>query len=140
VTRDDSPPANANGLITKTDCTSDAWTCDYRNRGIVAMVGWHNFVGDAKRANWYTDEANVIAFSRGNKGWAAFNNGTAAKQTQVQTGLPGGTYCDIIHDTDPGSGCGGPTVVVNSTGRATVTVGAKNAVAFTRADRVSTNP
>jgi alpha-amylase len=63
-TRDDSPPATADGLITDADCTSPAWTCDHRNRGIVAMVGWHNYVGTAKRANWYTDDANVIAFSR----------------------------------------------------------------------------
>ncbi len=75
-TTDDSPPATADGLITDTDCASPAWTCDHRNRGIVAMVGWHNYVGTAKRANWYTDDANVIAFSRGSRGWAAFNNGS----------------------------------------------------------------
>jgi len=48
-TRDDSPPARSNGLITDADCSSDAWTCDHRNRGIVK---WHNFVGNAKRANF----------------------------------------------------------------------------------------
>jgi alpha-amylase len=67
-TRDDSPPANANGLITNTDCSPDAWTCDHRDRGIAAMVKWHNCVGAAKRANWYTDDANVIAFSKDTKG------------------------------------------------------------------------
>lgn len=45
------------------------WTCDHRNRGIVAMVKWHNYVGNAKRANFYTDDANVIAFSKDSKGW-----------------------------------------------------------------------
>ena len=74
--RDDSPPANSNGLITDADCTSGAWTCDHRDRGIVAMVKWHSYVGTAKRANFYTDDANVIAFSKDRKGWAAFNNGT----------------------------------------------------------------
>jgi alpha-amylase len=53
----------------------------------------------AKRANWYTDQSNVIAFSKGSMGWVAlFNNGTADKQIHVQTGLSAGTYCDIIHD------------------------------------------
>jgi len=135
-TRDDSPPAKANGLITNTDCTSAKWTCDHRNRGIVAMVKWHNYVGSAKRANFYTDDANVIAFSKDSKGWAAFNNGTDAKQIRVQTGLPKGTYCDVIHDKDLGKGCNGPTVVVNGSGFATVTVAAKDAVAFTRTDRI----
>jgi alpha-amylase len=134
-TRDDSPPATADGLITDADCTSPAWTCDHRNRGIVAMVGWHNYVGTAKRANWYTDDANVIAFSRGSRGWAAFNNGAAEKEIRVQTGLRAGTYCDVIHDTNPGAGCAGPTVSVNSTGFATVTVGAHDAVALRRSDR-----
>ena len=138
-TRDDSPPARSNGLITDADCSSDAWTCDHRNRGIVAMVKWHNYVGNAKRANFYTDEANVIAFSKDSKGWAAFNNGTADKQIHVRTGLPAGTYCDIIHDTNPGTGCTGPTVVVDSSGFTTVTVSSRDAVAFTRADRTNQN-
>jgi alpha-amylase len=81
----------------------------------------------------------VIAFSKDSKGWAAFNNGTEAKAIGVQTGLPKGTYCDVIHDKDAGKGCNGPTVVVNSRGLASVTVGAKDAVAFTRGDRIS-NP
>ncbi|HEX5383705.1 MAG TPA: alpha amylase C-terminal domain-containing protein, partial [Propionibacteriaceae bacterium] len=138
-TRDDSPPAKSNGLITDADCSSDAWTCDHRNRGIVAMVKWHNYVGNAKRANFYTDDANVIAFSKDTKAWAAFNNGTAGKQIHVRTGLPAGTYCDIIHDANQGTGCTGPTVVVDSSGFTTVTVGSKDAVAFTRADRTNQN-
>jgi alpha-amylase len=107
------------------------------DRGIVAMVKWHNYVGNAKRTNFYTDDANVIAFSKDAKGWAAFNNGTEAKEIRVQTGLPAGTYCDIIHDKDSGKACDGRKVVVTSGGLATVTVGAKDAVAFTRADRIS---
>jgi alpha-amylase len=83
-TGDGLTPARSNGLITDADCSSDAWTCDHRNRGIVAMVKWHNYVGNAKRANFYTDDANVIAFSKDSKGWAAFNNGTADKQIHVR--------------------------------------------------------
>jgi hypothetical protein len=45
------------------------WTCDHRNRGIVAMVKWQNCVGNAKRAKFYADDANVIAFSKDSKGW-----------------------------------------------------------------------
>jgi alpha-amylase len=126
-------------MIKDTDCGNGLWTCDHRDRGIVAIVKWHNYVGNAKRANWYTDDANVIAFSKGSKGWVAFNNGTSDKQITVQTGLPTGTYCDLIHDTDPGTGCTGPTVVVKSTGLTTVTVGSKDAIAFTRADRTNLN-
>lgn len=131
----DSPPAKANGMITDANC-SNGWTCTHRNPSIVAMVGWHDFVGKAKRTNFWTDDANVIAFSKGTLGWAAFNNGTEAKQIRVQTGLPKGSYCDIIHGKRAGSSCTGPNVSVNTTGFATVTVGAKDAVAFKRTDRL----
>jgi alpha-amylase len=134
-TRDDSPPATSGGLITDTAC-GPAWTCDHRKPGIVAMVKWHQYVGNARRAHFWTDDANVIAFSRGSRGWAAFNNGTAAKTIRVQTGLPRGTYCDTVHDT-AGAGCSGPRITVGATGFATVAVPAKDAVAFTRADRLS---
>jgi alpha-amylase len=95
------------------------------------------YLGSAKRAIFYTDGTNVIAFCKDAKGWAAFNNGTEAREIRVQTGLPAGTYCDIIHDKDSGKACDGPKVVVTSSGLATVIVAAKDAVAFTRADRIS---
>jgi alpha-amylase len=133
----DSPPVNANGLITDANCSSAAWTCDHRDPGIVAMIGWHHYVGSAKRANFYTDDFNVIAFSKGSRGWAAFNNGSKAKEIRVQTGLPRGTYCDIISGRKSGGSCTGTSFVVNGAGIATVTVPALDAVAFKRTDRLS---
>jgi hypothetical protein len=32
-------------------------------------------LGSAKRANFYADDTNVIAFSKDAKGWAGFNKG-----------------------------------------------------------------
>src|SRR5512133_16889 len=63
----------------------------------------------------------------------------APAQIQVRTGLPAGRYCDIIHDTNPGPACTGPTVVGDSSGFTTVTVSSRDAVAFTRADRTNQN-
>jgi alpha-amylase len=128
--RTQSPPSNADGLITDTNCSNGQWTCDHRNRGIVGMIGWHKYVGSAKRANFYTDDFNVIAFSKGNRGWAAFNNGSEAKTIRVQTGLPRGTYCDVVNDT-AARGCSAP-VRVSRNGYATVVVGARDAVAIQR--------
>jgi alpha-amylase len=130
-----SPPALDNGLITDTDCAA-GWACTHRNQGILGMVGWNNYVGSAQRGHFYTDDANVIAFSKGDRGWAAFNNGAADKQITVQTGLAAGTYCDLIHGTRQGSSCTGPTVTVTSNGNVTVTVGAYDAVAIDRANRL----
>ena len=139
--RADSPPDKngTSGLIADTSCTNGLWTCDHRNLGIVAMIRWHHYVGSAKRANFYTDEFNVIAFSKGSRGWAAFNNGTEDKTIRVQTGLPRGRYCDIITGRKSGGSCTGASYVVSSTGIATVRVPAQEAVAFKRTDRVATS-
>ena len=133
-----SPPSNADGIISDTDCTNGRWTCDHRDPGIVAMIGWHHYVGNAKRAHFATDGANVIAFSKGKRGWAGFNNGTAAKEIRVQTGLRGGTYCNIITGKKSGGSCGpdGTTIRVNRNGVTRVTIPAKSAVAFKKSDRI----
>jgi alpha-amylase len=134
----DSPPdkSGTSGYIADTDCTNGKWTCDHRNPGIVGMIGWHHYVGHANRANWWTDGANVIAFSKGSRGWAAFNNGSAAKEIRVRTGLRAGRYCDVISGKKSGGSCTGDTIRVNRDGVARVTVGALSAVAVKRTDRL----
>lgn len=132
-----SPPADARGFVTNTDCDA-GWICTHRAKGVANMVGWHNYVGDAKVTNWADDGVNLIAFSRGHRGWFAVNNGAADKTMRFQTGLPRGAYCDIIHGslTAGGKDCTGRTFTVDQHGHATVKVPAKDAVAFTATDRV----
>ena len=105
TTADDSPPSDADGMVTDTSCTNGQWTCTDRNAGILGMVGWHNAVGSAPQANFWTDGDNVIAFSRGNRGWAAFNNNATPQTITVQTGLPRGRYCDVVHSPATGGQC-----------------------------------
>jgi len=126
---DDSPPSDANGFVTDTVCGA-AWTCLDRVTGVANMVGWHNAVRDAPVANRFDDGVNLIAFSRGNRGWIALNNHTTAQTATFHTGLHRGTYCDIIHGSFDGAVCSGPTVVVDAQGTATVTVPGKDAVAI----------
>jgi alpha-amylase len=126
----DSPPADANGYVTTTDC-SNGWVCVDRYQGVLGMVGFHNHVGNAPVRNWYDDNTNLIAFSRGDRGFFTTNNATTAKTITVQTGLHSGTYCDVIHGAVSHGSCSGPTVTVNSHGQATITVGAKDSVAIT---------
>ena len=126
---DDSPPADANGFITNTDC-ANGWVCNDRQQGIANMVGWHNYADGARVANWYDDAVDLIAFSRGNRAWIAINNEDSAQTHTFTTGLRRGTYCDIIHGDFANGSCTGPTVTVDSHGKATVTVPAKDSVAF----------
>ena len=128
-----SPPADANGYVTNTDC-DNGWVCIDRNKAVANMVGWHNYVGDAKIRNWTDDGVNLIAFSRGNRGWVAINNGATDKTMTFDTGLPRGTYCDVIHGNLVDRDCTGRTFKVDRHGHARVRVPAKDAVAFTAKD------
>jgi alpha-amylase len=132
----DSPPSDANGFVTNTNCSS-GWYCTDRITGVANMVGWHNLAltnGDPV-ANWYTDGTNLIAFSRGPDAWISLNNESSAQTRTFTTGLPDGTYCDLIHGSVVGGACTGPTVTVSGN-RATVTVQAFDAVAIDRDSRV----
>jgi alpha-amylase len=129
---DDSPPSDANGFITNTDC-ANGWICT--DRTVASLVGWHNYAGAAPQANWYDDAVNLIAFSRGNRAWIAINNETAPVTRTFATGLPRGRYCDVIHGDAARGGCTGPVVTVGSGGQATITVPAKDSVAIDGGDR-----
>jgi len=139
-----SPPATADGLITDAECTSGAWTCDHRAHAVVSMVRFHSYAGDAAKKHVHDSEYNVLAFSRGSRGWAGFNNndtsdlhGTSGVRTiDVQTGMRPGRYCDIVAGGRAAGRCTGTTVRVRSNGRATVTLPARGAVAFTKKDRL----
>jgi alpha-amylase len=133
---DDSPPSDATGRVSDTDC-NNGWTCTDRFVGVANMVGWHNYVGDAPIANWYDDGVNLIAFSRGNRGWITINNQANAISRTFATGLRGGTYCDLIHSSDIDGPCAGHTVTVDANGNATVTVPARDSVALDGANLVS---
>jgi alpha-amylase len=129
VTSDDSPPADANGFVTDTTCGS-GWECTDRIPGVANLVAWHNAAGDAPVSNWYDDATNLISFSRGHRAWISINAETTAQTHTFQTGLPGGSYCDVIHGTVSHGHCSGPSVSVDKHGLATVTVPAKDSVAI----------
>jgi alpha-amylase len=128
---DDSPPSDANGFVTDTDC-ANGWYCTDRTRAVANMVGWHNAATGQPVANWYSDGANLISFSRGSKAWVAINNGTSAQTRTFATGLPAGSYCDVIHGdyTASAGACTGTSITVDGSGNASVTVPAKDAVAL----------
>jgi alpha-amylase len=108
-----SPPADANGVIENVSCSSGTWTCDHRKPAIVSMVRFHKYVQGRATKHVYDDEFNVLAFSRGRRGWAGFNNNatpdyqkkSGARTITVQTGLRKGSYCDIISGGKSGRRC-----------------------------------
>ena len=83
-----SPPSDANGMVTDTNCTDGTWACV--DRSVAGLVGFHNYTYGTNVSHWYDDGVNLISFSRGAKGWITINNETTAQTHTFSTGLPRG--------------------------------------------------
>lgn len=85
------------------------------------MISFRNAAYGTNVANWWSNGGNQIAFSRGNRGFIAFNGqyGVDLRQT-LQTGLPAGTYCDIGTGAKVGTSCSGTSVTVAANGAAAI--------------------
>ncbi len=125
---DQGPPSAGGNAIAAPGCGNGTWECEQRWPAIAGMVGWRNAAGSAPVANWWTDGSNAIAFSRGSAAWVAINGESAPVTETFSTGLPAGTYCDVISGAASGGACTGTAVAVNASGQATVTVPAMGAV------------
>ncbi|EDL02013.1 mCG4474, isoform CRA_a, partial [Mus musculus] len=72
-------PPNNNGVTKEvtinadTTCGND-WVCEHRWRQIRNMVAFRNVVNGQPFSNWWDNNSNQVAFSRGNRGFIVFNN------------------------------------------------------------------
>nr|XP_020037797.1 pancreatic alpha-amylase-like isoform X2 [Castor canadensis] len=116
-------PPNNNGVIKEvtinadTTCGND-WVCEHRWRQIRNMVIFRNVVDGQPFSNWWDNGSNQVAFGRGNRGFIVFNNDDWSFSSTLQTGLPAGTYCDVISGDKVNGNCSGLRVTVNSDGTA----------------------
>jgi alpha-amylase len=124
---DDSPPSDSSGHVSNTSCSS--WQ-NCLDRTLGGMVGWHNAVKGTSVANWWSDGANQIAFGRGAKGYVAMNNSGSTLSRTFATGLPAGTYCDVVGGGVSSGRCTGTAVTVDGSGNATFQVNPGGAVAI----------
>ncbi|XP_018392240.1 PREDICTED: alpha-amylase 1-like [Cyphomyrmex costatus] len=121
------PPANSDGSIISRKIINgrcgNGWVCEHRWPEIYHMVQFRNLVNGEKIQNWWSNGKNQIAFSRGAKGFVAFNIEGDLRE-KLQTGLPAGTYCDVITgEVINGRGkCSGKSVKVGDDGTATIKI------------------
>ncbi|PYP53906.1 MAG: ATPase [Gemmatimonadetes bacterium] len=125
---DMGPPSDANGNTNRVTCASSLetatvgqWVCEHRDPSILGMVAFRKFVAGTDVNHWWDDGANAIAFSRGDKGFVAINRESAPLDTTVATGMPPGTYADVLS-----SG----SIVVDSAGAIRVQLAANSAIAI----------
>lgn len=138
--RDTGPPNDGNGNIVPpafngaSQCTN-GWVCEHRWPQIANMVAFRNAVQGTGVNNWWDNQSNQIAFSRGNRGFIAFNGqyGVDLRQT-IQTGLSAGTYCDLATGNKVGNACTGTAVIVQANGVADIFLSASAAEGFLAID------
>lgn len=111
--------ANGNAII------MGAWDFVHRWGDIYPMVAFRNATAGQAMTNIQTGNGNQLAFSRGNVGFVALNNDTASWTKTFATGLPAGTYCNIVHGllASNGASCTSDSVTVDGSGNATLTIG-----------------
>jgi alpha-amylase len=124
---DERPPVGADGLVVPVHdedgaCT-EPWVCEHR--WALPMVEFRNRCNDDAVAQWWDDGADQIAFAREGCGFVAINRDpdSALAQT-LATGLPAGTYCDVLSDACAAS------IEVGADGTATLDVPPSTAVAI----------
>jgi alpha-amylase len=114
------PPTNAAGeqmspQFDTTETCDNGYMCEQRWRQIANMVEFRHIVGDEPIENWWDNNKNQVVFSRGKKGFIAINMEGHDLEDAFQTGLPKGTYCDIITGVNYGM-CTGLKVKVDANG------------------------
>ncbi|XP_012724943.2 pancreatic alpha-amylase [Fundulus heteroclitus] len=117
------PPSNINGStkavpVNPDQTCGDGWVCEHRWRQITNMAIFRNVVNGQPHTNWWDNQSNQVAFGRGNRGFIVFNNDGWDLDVTLNTGMPGGTYCDVISGQKDGNRCTGKQILVRNDGNA----------------------
>ncbi|KAG8555992.1 hypothetical protein GDO81_017894 [Engystomops pustulosus] len=117
------PPSYSDGSTKPVTINADStcgndWVCEHRWRQIKNMVIFRNVVDGQTLINWWDNGGNQIAFGRGSKGFIVFNNEDWNMDVNLKTGLPAGTYCDVISGQKEGTRCTGKQISVGIDGSA----------------------
>lgn len=60
-------------LLNQDNTCGNGWVCEHRWRQIYNMVGFRNAANDRPIQNWWDNDNNQIAFSRGGNAFVVFN-------------------------------------------------------------------
>ena len=109
------------------------WVCEHRWSEIANLVKWRKAAVKGERGrkgidNWKSSpDDNGISFSRGGSAFIALNRGGGDWKDSFDTGLPSGTYCNVIKSDDTSS-C--EKIEVGSDGSATLSVPSMSGIAM----------
>jgi alpha-amylase len=133
---DQGPPKDSKGNLQSPIFNADGscgggWVCEHRWKAIANMVKFRNSVRGTSVSKWWDNGDNQIAFSRGARGFIAFNGQVGANMNmRIETDLPVGTYCDVISGGKVAAACSGASFVVGADGFVQVNIPANNVDGF----------
>ncbi|MGO4959803.1 type I pullulanase [Bifidobacterium pseudolongum] len=112
------------------------WNCQQRWTSMRGMIAFHNYAHGEPVTAMQTDEnkQDLIAFSRGSKGFVAINNTVEDADVSYTTTMPDGVYCDVYAVQDCSK-----TITVSG-GKVTTTIPALQAVAIYGGATQATHP
>lgn len=124
------------GTAVKSKWISGQMICTHRWTAIQGMIRWHKYVNGAVKSRPYSDKS-AYGYARGTKGYVLFNSSSSSRTMTVRSGLPKGTYCDVVTGgkapikvVKGKKTCVGLTVTVDAGTRAKATVPAMSAIAI----------
>lgn len=112
------------------------FVCEHRDPMIANMVAFRRNVAGTEVTNWWDNGANAIAFSRGNKGFVAINRESSVVARSFATGLPAGTYCEVLAGGKVNGACAGVAVLVGADGSASLSLASNTAVVLQAASKL----
>ncbi|MQA41699.1 carbohydrate-binding module family 20 domain-containing protein [Rugamonas aquatica] len=121
---DQAPPSASPFDASGNPLINQQWDFIHRWSDISNMVAFRAATS-GQGVDYFTNgTANQIAFGRGAKGFVAINNEYAAWNASLQTLLPAGTYCNVVHGllNAAGTACTGDSVTVGSNGVISVSI------------------
>lgn len=131
---DQGPPADGNGEIIspqfENEVCVNGWICEHRWPQIYNMIKFKNVAGNSSVENWWDNENNQIAFSRGNKAFIIFNLESSSIDQVFNTNLPAGEYCDISTGNKIDNTCSGRQISVDASGNAKINLPANSEEGF----------
>ena len=115
------PEQGRNGIASPGDGIGEClngWNCEHRWRAVANMAKLRNEADGTLLNNWWSQNKKHIAFSRGEKAFVVWNGHTSIDlNSNIQTCLPPGTYCDIISgDFNSKGKCTGNTIKIDDNG------------------------
>ncbi len=127
---DQGPPAVSPFDTDGRPLINQQWDFIHRWRDLSNMVAFRS-VTAGQGGDYFTNgTANQIAFGRGARGFVAINNEYSVWNVTLQTLLPAGTYCNVVHGqlNETGTACTGDSVSVASNGMTSVSIPANGGV------------